>query len=84
MFSLSISESTQPTEPSPLHTNTLNGLKCLNNLNLSNKYLKKDILFGFKTKIVRFYYPGPGPLPMRSNTCAGFNICLNRLRNFIP
>lgn len=31
-----------------------------------------------------FNYPGPGPFPMRSNTCAGFNNCLNRLRNFTP
>lgn len=29
-------------------------------------------------------YPGPGPPLMRSNTWAGFNNCLNLLRNLIP
>ena len=29
-------------------------------------------------------YPGPGPPLTRSKTCAGFNNCLNLLRNFMP
>lgn len=61
MSNLSISDKTQPTEPSPLHTSIRNGSKCLKSLR-----------------------PSLGPVDIRSNTCAGFNSCLNLLKNFTP
>lgn len=100
--SRSISESTHPTDPSPLHTRIRKGSKWRKSLNLSRKHSSytwcthiccrlwsvwKDRIFdeSFLDDVdAKLTYPGPGPPFIRSNTCAGFNNCLNLLRNLIP
>lgn len=61
IFSRSISDNTQPTDPSPLQIRMRNGSKWRNNLS-----------------------PSWGPDEIKSKTCAGFNNCLKRRKNFTP
>lgn len=84
----SISDKTQPTLPSPPHTRIRNVSNFWNKRKLQHKntiIILRSFFYHPNVCIcVSVSYPRCGPPFIRSKTCAGFNSCLNRRRNFTP
>lgn len=90
-LSLSSSERTQPTLPSPPHTRTRKVTNFWNSRRLEEAQRKKKLMeshdWQAENKVADrnpAQYPSSGPPFIRSKTCAGLSCCLNFRRNFTP